>query len=399
MSEAQKRLSRRYVIYCAVASLWFVEAIWLYFYRKYINDQQIGMLDAGAFLIGLIVEIPSGALGDFFGHGRIARLGQVLAAVGIVMQAVGLNFSFIFIGQTILMIGTALISGSDEALFFEKLNFKSGSKHWRNLMMRCTMASTAGFLLAVLFGSWLYGINGRLPFILTGLAFLVSAMLLNGLSDVQHKRDKLLTSLKTVLNDIVIGAKQFARPELRIYVPFILTVQGIVYATNWGMLRLVLLNRFNFSVFGGSVVMAIGSLVAVVILYYLHRRSHKLSEKYLLSAIGFAIVVSLIAAIFNLGFWGSLVVIALNELGFVIKPFMSDTINYHAPSAQRATVLSVASFLQLLPYVILAPLIGTLNQHGQLGWLLAIWAGLIIVAIVFYLRGKRQDSQIIVADI
>ncbi|MDR0957489.1 MAG: hypothetical protein LBM09_02865 [Candidatus Nomurabacteria bacterium] len=56
----QKSLSRRFLVYKFVKDLWFIGAIWLFFYRFFMTDTEIGSLDAIAFAIGLLVEIPSG---------------------------------------------------------------------------------------------------------------------------------------------------------------------------------------------------------------------------------------------------------------------------------------------------------------------------------------------------
>ncbi len=68
MTENQQWLSRKYIVYRTVTNIWFVGAAWLYFYRLFINDQRVGILDGLAFTIGLIAEVPSGALADKFGR-------------------------------------------------------------------------------------------------------------------------------------------------------------------------------------------------------------------------------------------------------------------------------------------------------------------------------------------
>ncbi len=52
-------LKTRYIAYRVLTNLWFFSVVWLYFYRIYITDAEIGMLDALAFSIGLLFEIPS----------------------------------------------------------------------------------------------------------------------------------------------------------------------------------------------------------------------------------------------------------------------------------------------------------------------------------------------------
>ena len=77
---------------------------------------------------------------------------------------------------------------------------------------------------------------------------------------------------------------------------------------------------------------------------------------------------------------------------------MSEILNNHAPDEQRATVLSVASFLKSLPYIFLAPLIGYLNTNGTLEYFLITWAILIFVAVFFYVSAKRGDTHIALTE-
>ncbi|MDR0957492.1 MAG: hypothetical protein LBM09_02880 [Candidatus Nomurabacteria bacterium] len=45
---------------------------------------------------------------------------------------------------------------------------------------------------------------------------------------------------------------------------------------------------------------------------------------------------------------------------------MSEIVNREATEKNRSTVLSVASFLKVLPYVAIAPIIGALNTSDNL---------------------------------
>jgi hypothetical protein len=55
---------RKYYVYKFISNLWFLSAVWLYFYRIFITDRDIGVIDGIAFFIGLLAEVPSGAIAD-----------------------------------------------------------------------------------------------------------------------------------------------------------------------------------------------------------------------------------------------------------------------------------------------------------------------------------------------
>src|SRR5215210_1379265 len=102
MSPTQKWLSKKYLLYMLFTNLWFASAIWLFFYRIFITDQQVGFLDGMAFAIGLIAEIPSGALADKFGQDKLVRLGLILGGSGVIIQGFGSSFMPFFVGQAIM---------------------------------------------------------------------------------------------------------------------------------------------------------------------------------------------------------------------------------------------------------------------------------------------------------
>lgn len=396
MTNKQQLLVRKYIAYRTLTSLWFVSAVWLYFYRIFITDQQVGILDGLAFAIGLLAEVPSGALADKFGRDKVVRVGQLLAGSGLLIQAAGSSFVPFFVGQTIMMIGVAFVSGADEALFFEKLKFDKKSTDWRRLVIRGSQVALFGALLATLAGGWLHTIEPRIPWVLNGLSFIGAGLLIWSVKDDRalKARQKFLPEMKDYLQDIKMGFAQYRLPKLWLYVPFIVTVQGLFYTTGYGLLRLILLDRFSFDPFWGSVAIASSSLITVGLLAYMHKNADNLSEKKVLASIGLAAAASLLLSLANIGIWGYAVILTLYAGEHLLQPFLSEVLNNRAPEQQRATVLSVASFFKTLPYVVLAPIIGYLSTNGKLEYFLFGWAILIIAAVLVYVSAKKHDTHI-----
>jgi MFS family permease len=400
MTDEQRWLARKYIAYETLTSLWFVGAVWLYFYRLFITDQQIGLLDGLAFAIALLAEVPSGVLADKFGRDRLVKLGQILAGSGLLIQAFGDSFTIFFIGQVVMMVGASFVSGADEALFFGKLNFAKDSSHWRKLLMRSSQVGLIGTILAITAGGWLHTIDPRLPWILNGLSFISAAILIWPVKETisEKRKQNFLPELRQHLASIKNGFYQFRLPKLWFYVPIIITVQGLYYTIGWGLLRIVLLDRFHFDPFLGSVAIAVSSLVSIGALSLMHRYTESLTEKGVISVISLSAALCLILSVPDVGLWGFIAILVFYVGEYVLYPYMSDVLNNNSTDAERATVLSVASFLRTLPYVILAPIIGYLNNRDKLEYFLIVWAILIGFATLIYILRKKKDIRKLAGD-
>lgn len=396
MTDQQKWLSKKFFVYKILTNLWFLGAVWLYFYRIYITDSQVGILDGVAFTIGLIAEVPSGVLADKFGRDKMVRLGQLLAGSGLIIQGFGSSLAQFMFGQATMMVGVSFVSGADEALFFDQLKFKQASSEWRKLITRGSQIALIGTTSATIFGGWLHNIDPRIPWILTGLSLISSVVLIWPIKDTRIKKDKqkTLVELREHIANIKAGFSEFFTNKLSLYVPIIITIQGLFYAAGWGLLRLVLMDRFHFDPFAGSIVIATSSLITVGILGYMHKNAENLSEKRVITLISVLAGCSLLLSIANIGWWGYFVVLTLYAGEHVLVPFMSEVLNYRTDENQRATVLSVSAFLRTLPYIALAPIIGVLNSQNKLEYFLIFWTVLIAISLTIYLSLKKKDIKI-----
>lgn len=392
-------LSRRFLAYKVLSNMWFVGAIWLYFYRLFITDSQVGILDGMAFAVGLVAEVPSGVLADKFGRDKLVKLGQLLAGLGYLIQAVGSSFLPFVVGQAVVMIGISFVSGADEALFFDKLQYKH-SVDWRRLMTRASQIVLLVSTMTYVVGAGMYAINPRLPWISVGLSFIGSVFLIWPIQEHRPpaKKQKIWPEITEHVSHIVAGFREFGAKKLFLYVPIIVILEGLFYAYGWGLLRLILLDRFHFSPFIGSLVVSGSSLVTVGIMSLMHKFADQLSEKRTIITIALFAAVSLLLSVSNIGMWGFFVIFALHAGEHIFQPFMSEILNYHTSEQQRATVLSVASFLRTIPYIFLAPIIGYLNSQSKLEYFLITWTILIAGAVWYYVSNNIRDAQITFSD-
>lgn len=394
MKSNSTAITTRFILYKMFSSMWFIGAVWLYFYRIYINDQQVGILDGLSFFIGLVAEVPSGALADTIGRKRLVFIGQLMAGVGLVVQALGNSFWQFFLGQTVLMVGLSFTSGADEALFFSAGKFDNKPAAWRRIVMRAGQFGLLGSVFALTVGGWLHSVQPRLPWLLTSAAFIVSSTIVLSVKEIQQKAERLhSTKIREYLANIKDGFSYFASTNLKYYLPLIVSLQGLYYINGYGLLRIILLDRFRFTPLQGSILIAVCGVVTIAILYYLHKVTNTISEKKVISFIVLSAIFSLVASVFDIGYLGILVIILLYVGEHILYPYMSDILNKHSEEKHRATVLSVASFIRMIPYVLLAPLIGALNTSNILAYFLVPWAMFIGASLALYMTRIKKTVK------
>ncbi len=386
----QISLESRYILYRVFTNVTFFSVVWLYFYRMYVNDGQIGLLDGIAFFIGLLFEIPSGAIADAIGRGKIVKLGQILVVIGIVIQAMFPEFWMFVVGQSILVIGLSFASGSDDALFYSALRYDPEKSDWKKLVTRASKWTLWASLFATIWWAYLHTINPVYPWYLTAFATSFSLVILSGVPDTgNYMSSHLLGTIKNIYYSTLSGIRSFHHKEILIYVPIILWLQALYYAYWYWILRIILLDRFHFSPFIGSIAIGLIILVSIGVLHTLEKKIEHLVEQQIFLSLWIITIFSLILGIWDIGYWWWITLLVLYVGERMVYPFISDGLNKHAPEKERATILSVWSFLKSIPYVLLAPLIGYLNNHENLEYFLISWSIIIICALFAYARLRK----------
>ncbi len=390
---AHKSITYKYYAYSILSNLWFVGAVWLYFYRLYITDQDIGIIDGMAFFIALLIEIPSWAIADAIGRKKIVMLGQVLSGVGILIQALGQSYETILIWQIILMSGVSFSSGSVEALFYSNLEIAPESTTWSKILTRWQQWALIASLIATVIGWWLHTVDPVLPWILNGIAFIMSAGILLSLAEsrVVQNSSNILDILKSVMDSMKDGLREYLTPSFAYYIPILIVIQWLFYAAWYGVLRLFLLDRFWVSPFLGSVMLAMIIVVTIGLLELLHRYDEQASESQVIQTIWFLCIWGLLASLFPIGYYGIIVIFILYAGQRIMYIRISNNISQKSSDTNRATMLSIYSFLRAAPYIVLAPMLWYLNLHGLLWIFLSSWSLLILMSIVLSRRLKPHS--------
>ena len=131
--QVQRRNVLLFYLLTAFYSLWFVEAVWYFYWSKFASYTVIGLMFSVLTIVWIVAEIPTGAFADRYGRKLSVNIGAFLQAIGAVLLAAAPNIWWLFLGGFLENIGRAFISGSLEALVFDDLKADKSNQEFIKL--------------------------------------------------------------------------------------------------------------------------------------------------------------------------------------------------------------------------------------------------------------------------
>lgn len=357
-SEALNNVKKLYIL-TGLTNLWFITGNWLYFYRLYMSDRQIGVLDGLAFGVGLLAEIPSGALADLLGRKNQLRLGLLMMALGSLTQGFAHAYAHILLGMLLFTIGMAFVSGSDDALVYDSLDAAGESKKWKRIITRKYQVTLTVTLASFLVGALLYVVHFRLPFIFAGVGTMAAVFVASSMKEAETPKEKF--SLGAYAKQNFAGMQYFTRRYMWLYAFMAVVILGVGCAFEMGVIKPLMLDTFGYHANAQAVINTIVGLAAVLALSRLDWLRKRLGEKLGLVTLALLMGAGFLASAFPIGRLGLIAFLAIYVINTLVAPWLNDVVQHEVPSSHRATALSTLALLQRLPFVLLSPLAGSMS--------------------------------------
>ncbi len=125
-----------------------------------LNDPQISALFLIWSVVGIVAEVPTGALADRFSRRGALAAGGVLQASGYALWLALPGFAGYAAGFVLWGLGGALTSGSLEALLYDGLKAVGQTRHYSRLLGRITAAGLIAQVPAALAATVLFQLGG-----------------------------------------------------------------------------------------------------------------------------------------------------------------------------------------------------------------------------------------------
>ncbi len=359
-----KNISLYYLI-TIFSTAWFIIANWLFFVLKFVTPTQIGIIESISFGIGLLLEIPSGAIADLLGK-------KITVQTGLFMQTIGVSlflFSsysvwFIAIGNVIIISSFAMVSGAFEALAYDSMVENKIEKHYDDVAAKVSSISPIVFIITAIAGGILWGYSIYLPWIATLICFAIALFLSFKLTEPAVDTYKF--SWKQFVEQNKVGLQQLQIPQIRKHLPILLSLLAGYYMWSTGIIRIFMGEQFGYDGETLSYLVSFTMIVSSVAIYYFNSIKRKLGDTkgiLVLTAIG--LVGWILAGIFsNTLLIGMVVFLCITVTGQLSSPWRSTIINKYIDSKYRATTISTLQFFIQIPYVIIALVFGTMIESN-----------------------------------
>lgn len=379
-------------IFQLLISLHFIGGVLIPFFTDWgkVSFFQIMILQSWFVLWSFVLEIPTGVIADFFGRKTSLILACLVNALGAFVYVIKPNFLFFLMGEFIWASAIALLSGAYEAFIYDSLKAIGQENQSKKVFGKFNSFHMIGLMIAAPFGSIIAASFGlRWTMLLMVVPFTVAFFI--ALTFREPKTEERPESLR-YLQILLSGIKYFYKHKIL----RILALDGIVIAILCFFLiwtYQLLLKQLNVGLVYFGLIHALISGSQIVIVNNFERlenffgsKSRYLTFSAFISGIAFVFLgvnVYVIPAIL-----GILVISGFGLSRFVL---ISNYMQKHINSFNRATVLSTIVMFRKLGMAICYPLVGLL-----VGWSLSYTLIVLgVITIVFSLIPKTKESYLI----
>lgn len=307
-----------------------------------------------------ILEVPTGVVADKYGRKTSVILGLLCSSLGFAVYVIKPHLGFFLLGEFIIALGFALISGADEALLYDTLLHLESETKATHIFAQISNVGMAGYLLSAPIGSML-AVAAGYPFVylLTAGSILLAAVIAVLLVEPPVSRPIAYDiGYKAVLTR---GVRLFWRSQnVRSFGLDYAIVGALAGTIIW--FNQMILGEVNFPIAWFGTVASAG--IAAEILFA--QSVGRLERRF-----GFELVARVSAIIPVFGFTAAVIGILSQSwvlavlgilLGFLViigrKSLIRAKINGYIPSSERSTALSavelVRRFMIGLSYIVMS---------------------------------------------
>lgn len=366
----------------------------LFLIRNNLTTIEIGIIFSTATVLGLILEIPSGAIADKIGRKNslvIANLGWALSMFIFYIYS---SFWGFFIANSIYWMAGSLFSGTHEAIIYETLKELKQEKILKKVVGKALFISqiSTGVLFIVV--PIIANYSMHLPFLINTIVFVVGAVLVATMREPKRTVD--VSEKEIGSKKDLFGIREFSSNHILLIVAITFSllggINGLLEDFRQAYLDFIHLDMAYF----GFIYLALRLVTGVVgnNVENIEKKIGKVATFWLMPLVSLFTYIGLF--MIN-SLWG-LLFITLDGIGEGIsRPLEQDYLNSAIKGSKRATFISLFNFMNNIVRAIVVFFGAIVMDHYGIN---SGFAFLAILTVVFvfpmgYVMNKKIKAKLI----
>ncbi len=351
---AQSNIFRLYIIKLSKWLMLTMPILFLFYKENGLSTQDLFLLKAVYSFSIVVLEVPSGYLGDVWGRKASLVLGSILGFVGFALYCVSTGFWTFLACEIILGAGQSFISGSDSALLYDSLQAANKEKDYLKTEGRMISAGNFAEAVAAPLGVLIAMASLRTPFFFQAVVAFAAVPAALTLVEPARRKMKGHTSFRQIFGIIRFAMKEHKGLQAAILYSSVMGTATLTMA--WFVQPYFVHLALPLALFG--ILIPLLNLITGFVGIHAYRVEQRLGRKGTILFIAACIP----AGYLCMGLFGPLAGLAFLFLFYAVRgvatPVLRNQINEITPSDIRATVLSVRSLIIRLAFALLGPVLG-----------------------------------------
>jgi len=322
----------------------------------HLNYAQILLLQSWFMFWVFALEMPTGAVADYFGRKASMTLAAVVSIASALVYISSPNFYVLMLGEFFFAMSAALLSGADQALIYDSLKQSGETKISKSVWGRYRSIGLLGIVISSPIGSWLGTFDLRLPMLAWTVPSLLAAIVALALKEPYSAKKVESTRYLNVLKE---GLKFFTgHRELKILAIDMAFVGMIAYFILW-FFQTMLKNAGVPLLYYGWVHAAF--VVVEVLVLNNFARLEKLFGSRRNFLIFTTVAPGVMFVVSGLTTYLPVVILSIfviGGFGLTRATLLQHYMNKYIPTARRATVLSATAMLTTFAIAAVNPFVG-----------------------------------------
>jgi len=383
----------RYYLFSFFKGFTFFSAVLVPFFTQWgrISLAQIQLLQSWFMLWIFLLEVPTGAIADYFGRKHSLTLGAIILAIAALVYGSVSSFKVFLLAEFLFAAANALISGADKALLYDALKEAGKEEESRKIFGQVHSFHLLGMLIASPLGSLIafyWGLNA--PMLFSAISFILTALIAWSLREPKIQEN--ISESERYLQILKNGLFYLRRHQtLRLLALDAIIVASSAYFVIWFYQPLLTMVKIPIVYFGWFHALLVGAEMLIASNFIHLEKIVGSGKRYLLLTTLITSFAFFIAAGFPSLVTAFFLIIFAGGFGLTRIELISAYMNRFIPSQQRATVISSISMFRRFALTILNPFIGLTADYSLR--LALVIVGFLPLATFFFSPIKQEMLQ------